>query len=550
MEKRIEKTCGGPMMAVDGLGRRLPTQGNGAGAPRKDRLVGMFYFLWLGEHGRQGPYDVSKIVAEDPAIGHKPESDRWGGIGVYHHWGEPFYGYYCSDDEWVARRHMKLLMQAGIDFLFFDTTNAVIYEKNAKMIMRILQEYHDAGWQIPRVMFYTNTRSGETVERLFEAIYLPGYCRDTWFYLREKPVIIAVPEECSARARDFFDIKLSQWPNEADKCGGWPWMDFTRPQRVFEGIGDDPATLNVSVAQHPQLRFGDSVLYGEKGNCGRAYHDGENDPAPDAYLYGYNFAEQFERAIEADPPIVLVTGWNEWIAGHWQGIPERPIMFVDCANYEYSRDIEMMRGGYFDHYLMQLIGYVRRYKGMEAVPCHKPGEVAVFDGFADAGLARDAEGYGGIRYENRTGRNVITRVTVCHDERELFFELETLDRITPCDGTGAWMRLYLNVRGGQGYDYMLYVLPDKAGSVAIARVIGEGDALEAGETDGAHGTCTVSGNRMRLTVPRRNLGLADAPFTLWFKVADSTEEYRTVADFYDMGTALPLGRLNFVYCGK
>ena len=254
MEKRIEKTCGGPMMAVDGLGRRLPTQGNGAGAPRKDRLVGMFYFLWLGEHGRQGPYDVSKIVAEDPAIGYKPESDRWGGIGVYHHWGEPFYGYYCSDDEWVARRHMKLLMQAGIDFLFFDTTNAVIYEKNAKMIMRILQEYHDAGWQIPRVMFYTNTRSGETVERLLEAIYLPGYCRDTWFYLREKPVIIAVPEECSARARDFFDIKLSQWPNEADKCGGWPWMDFTRPQRVFEGIGDDPATLNVSVAQSSKLR--------------------------------------------------------------------------------------------------------------------------------------------------------------------------------------------------------------------------------------------------------------------------------------------------------
>ncbi|UKI13052.1 MAG: hypothetical protein L6V84_01695 [Oscillospiraceae bacterium] len=28
--------------------------------------------------------------------------------------------------------------------------------------------------------------------------------------------------------------------------------------------------------------------------------------------------------METDPPIVLVTGWNEWIAGRWQGIPERP----------------------------------------------------------------------------------------------------------------------------------------------------------------------------------------------------------------------------------
>ena len=32
MEKRIEKTCGGPLMAVDGLGRRLPTHRTGAGA--------------------------------------------------------------------------------------------------------------------------------------------------------------------------------------------------------------------------------------------------------------------------------------------------------------------------------------------------------------------------------------------------------------------------------------------------------------------------------------------------------------------------------------
>ncbi len=119
----------------------------------------------------------------------------------------------------------------------------------------------------------------------------------------------------------------------------------------------------MSVAQHPQLRFGDSVLYGETGNCGRAFHDGHNDPAPDAWKKGYNFAEQFDRAVETDPPIVLVTGWNEWIAGRWQGIPERPLMFVDCANYEYSRDLEMMRGGYFDNYFMQLIENVRPLQG-------------------------------------------------------------------------------------------------------------------------------------------------------------------------------------------
>ena len=27
----------------------------------KERQVGLFYFLWLGEHGRRGPDDVTKM---------------------------------------------------------------------------------------------------------------------------------------------------------------------------------------------------------------------------------------------------------------------------------------------------------------------------------------------------------------------------------------------------------------------------------------------------------------------------------------------------------
>ena len=32
--------------------------------------------------------------------------------------------------------------------------------------------------------------------------------------------------------RAFFTVVKSQWPNEKSKKGGWPWMDFSRPQRV------------------------------------------------------------------------------------------------------------------------------------------------------------------------------------------------------------------------------------------------------------------------------------------------------------------------------
>ena len=64
-------------MATDGLGRSLPTQSE-VGAPRTDRFVGIFYFLWLGQHGDAGPYDITKILAADRDAMSKPNSPLWG----------------------------------------------------------------------------------------------------------------------------------------------------------------------------------------------------------------------------------------------------------------------------------------------------------------------------------------------------------------------------------------------------------------------------------------------------------------------------------------
>ena len=554
----------GPLMAVDALGRPTPDTSTGAPVSRENRLVGMFYFLWLGEHGRHKPYDISKLTAADPNLGYKPASPLWGGHGVYHHWGEPFYGYYYSNDEWVVRRHMKLLMQADVDFLFFDTTNAAIYRDNAKLVMRVLQEYHDAGWKIPKVMFYTNTSSGLTVLDIYDSIYKPGWCKDTWFCLDGKPVIIAIKEECTPECRDFFNIKMSQWPNEPDKLGGWPWMDFTRPQRVFANLDGVDEVINVSVAQHSgNIRFGDSVLYGETSNCGRAFHEGRNDPDPDAWKHGYNFAEQFDRAIETDPPIVLITGWNEWIAGYWSGIPGRPVMFVDAANYEYSRDIEMMRGGYFDNYFMQLVSYVRKYKGTTETPVYEAVDTvdvpwreafdespAIYKGFLDGDFNRHAEGQGGVIYTNFTQRNVMDTIAVMHDKENICFTIRTKDLVSDPLGAGSWMKIYLNPEGGMGYQYVLNNSTRKNGTTTLACVKEAGESLDAVDIPELVINYEIRGDEMQIKVPRKAIGLDHSDFTLWFKIADSREAYTKIEDFYDKGDVAPLGRLNFVYRGK
>ena len=106
--------------ATDALGRALP--GFDECGPRKgNRVVGMFYFVTHNNNGaKQGPFDVTKILAADP------EHPKWG--GGTHYWGEPEAGYYIMKDEWIIRRHARQLCDAGVDLIVLDNTNDHIYE--------------------------------------------------------------------------------------------------------------------------------------------------------------------------------------------------------------------------------------------------------------------------------------------------------------------------------------------------------------------------------------------------------------------------------------
>lgn len=70
-------------VATDALGRSLPLAPR---APRKDRFVGIFYFVWHGAHGTPGPYDLSKILAGKPPA--------YGPVESFHWWSEPEVGYF------------------------------------------------------------------------------------------------------------------------------------------------------------------------------------------------------------------------------------------------------------------------------------------------------------------------------------------------------------------------------------------------------------------------------------------------------------------------
>ncbi len=578
---------------VDDLGRSLyDSEEVGAyGSSEKERYVGLFYFLWLGEHGDAGIFNLQQILDEVglEAAG-SLDCGRYGPLYSMHFFAEPLYGYYYANDAWVMRKHAELLTNANIDFLYIDVANGFAYLHNALQLMEILHEFNEQGYDAPQVVFHANTEAARVVEELYDGIYGAEKFPDTWFCVDGKPVII-VPDDGimihgETSIRDVFTVKRTRWPNTTGYAPDvWPWLDFEWPQHVYEDKDGNPSAINVSVAQHsgPAANFSLSSHYGEWNNRGRSYvnEDGlshtdrkynqtlvksyrawQEDPA--RTLYGLNFQAQFDYAIASEAPYVLVTAWNEWTAQR-QDAADKKINFIDQASMEFSRDTEMMRGGYFDNYYMQLVFNVQRLKGAAPVvvqDARKPVDVnGSFDQWADVVVEykdpigdtvdRNATGFGKQKLTNETGRNDIVSAKVLSDTKNLYFYVETAEAITAPDGESSWMQLYLDsdadaATGWYGYDFIVNYAAKDATVTSVVRYTGTDKAFSFEECDEV--SYRVEGNRMMVAVPLSTLGIENyREIEIQFKWADSESRYDEMEDFYCDGDVAPLGRLNFIY---
>ncbi len=559
---------GTPWPATDALGRRLPLADK-VGPPKKGRWVGIFYFLWHNERGAKspfwdGPYDIQRILAKDPDALNKPDSPLWGPIGTMHYWGEPLYGYYRSTDEWVLRRHAELLADAGIDTLIFDTTNARSYPDVYMKLCQVFREVRREGGRTPQIVFMVNTKAGETAEKIYKALYKPGLYRELWFYWDGKPLMICDPAKASPELRRFFTLRRAHWPfTMTNTRMAWHW-EATYPQPY--GYADDPSKpeeVNVSVAQNLNRTTGKPTNMSAGNARGRSFHDGREDETPGAVDWGYNFQEQWKRAFELKPPFVMVTGWNEWIAGRW-GQPGGPLVFVDQFDEEYSRDIEPMKGGHADDYYYQLVANVRRFKGAPPLPeASAPKTIDLDSGFEQwrgvkpefrdhlgEPLPHDSDGVAGLHYLNDTGRNDLAAFKVARDTRNVYFYARTRQPMTP-PGTN-WMWLLIDSdqnpkTGWEGYDYI------------VDRTLGPDGKTWLEQNDGGWHWSKVAllvlhrkGNELAIGIPRAALGLAEGKTSvaLDFKWADNLRRPGDIMDFYVSGDVAPEGRFNYRFEAK
>ncbi|HHU78918.1 MAG TPA: hypothetical protein GXZ29_08620 [Clostridiales bacterium] len=550
---------------------------------KKDKKVGIFYWTWHEHQTHKTPQSVQKTLEKYPAAEYNINHPAWKDNRQCF-WDEPLFGYYKNSDPYVLRKHAVLLANAGIDFIVFDCTNGTCLWKDAyEPLLEEFKRAREDGIKTPQIAFMLNLFPAEELtypmlRGIYQDLYKPGRYRDLWFMLDGKPLIMAYPEYIPQEGsgehdtkflnelRGFFTFRPGQplYKGGPKRKDHWGWLEIF-PQNKY-GVRSDGSCemVTVGVAQNANDEL-ICTYFNNRKTYGRSYTGryGHKLLSEDSYLYGYNFQEQWDRAMDLDPDIIFITGWNEWIMGQfkepWVKDPHSTqIAFVDQFDKEHSRDIEMDRDGYKDTYYLQMVSNIRRFKGAgQPVPPSPPKTIDIQGGFDQwedvttefrnnkgTTLHRDYPGFKGYHYVNRTGRNDIVKAKVTHDKDMIYFYVETSKALSPSTDPN-WMNLFIDTdrsksTGWEGYDFAVNRLSPQEGKAGIEKHLQGFEWETVGQAD-----IRIGERSLHIVVPKKILGLGQ-DFDIEFKWLDNMQK-PDVMDFYENGDAAPTGRFNYRY---
>ncbi len=590
-------------VGVDALGRTMPGIDD-VGPVKKDqrRVVGIFYITWHddGKFNLKSPYmaDVSKILAKDPSARLDGKHPLWT-EGSYH-CAEPEMGYFLSKDEWVIRKDMSMLADAGVDVLVMDVTNAVRYWDEWDVVFPVMQKMKAEGNKVPQFCFWAfNGPVVRVVQDLYDRIYKVEKYKDLWFYWDGKPLLLynANPKvdangrnpdapDYSQEVKDFFTLRnmwwgYYEWAGErfVGMEDNWSFgLDMGDP-RVSSMKPEERVSLHngkreeaaVTPGQHSSSLIGKSWTV-EKGEPELNEQDlpvptyvpwlGKTVEHPEGY--GIYFQQRFDEALSANPQFLYINDWNEWTAGKYNTEGEFMrrkcgFFFVDQYNTEFTRAIQPMKGGYTDNYYMQMAQNIRRYKGVRPIPEIKGYTTIKMDGdFQDwkqIGVEyrdtigdtahRDYKGYGGLHYKDDSGRNDIVTCKVAVDEKNVYFYAETNEALTPHTDPN-WMLLLIDAdrnphTGWYGYDFLINHSIVDSKTTTIKRY----DSAMESWVEAARLSYRYKGKSLQLAVPRKLLGLEGFAFSFDFKWADNPRDLTDPISLCTAGDTAPNRRFNY-----
>ncbi|MBR5880225.1 MAG: hypothetical protein IKZ16_00940, partial [Clostridia bacterium] len=380
----------------------------------------------------------------------------------------------------------------------------------------------------------------------------------------------------------FFTFRagVPGYKNDSPAYKNWGWLSMY-PQAYYYTSGKDKNNgvveqITVGIAMNHNYKLGELAAMSGDNIAGRSYTstypDRYEKEGDEASKWGYNFAEQWAYALEVDPAVVFVTGWNEFRVGRYETWPEGspaavPNAFPDQYNDEFSRDIEPTKGDLKDHYYYQLVNFVRQYKGASPIPT--PSEKVTIDlaagqeqwssvepyfgAYIGNTEHRDHAGYGDLVYTETSGRNDIIGAQIARDDAYVYFNVECAADITPYTDK-LWMTLYIDSdQSNQGWETFEYVINKSAASantVVLEKFTGNGYE----STKVADCEYVVNGRYMTVKVAKSDLGLAGDNYTINFSWTDNVHDegdYEKfsgdIMDFYISGDVAPGARFKYSY---
>jgi hypothetical protein len=559
-------------VAVDGLGRNVHSSADGLSTPKANKTVGMFYYICNGSLAGKNIVNITDVLAKDPV---NPDWTNGGSSdNIANWWGQPVLDYYSTTEPYIFDHHLQMLMDAGVDFLFFDATNALTYDDAVLNVMKAIDRRAALGMKTPKLAYMLHSDAANTLFKL----YLKFYCDTTknkyWFTWQGKPLVLASADDVTTlpqKVQDHFTYRYSWAWLDGQKANQWAWLE-NYPQVT----GWTASTLGTKIVEQISV----SISQHASSKIGRSYHNGA-EPTYSKYAlcsetpYGLYYAEQWKRALAVSPPVVMITEFNEFTMGRYTATSTsdfssiRPggqqklgeSIFVDEYNQEFSRDIEPVKEPLIrDNYLMQTVDNIRQYKGVREIPTPSAAKTIKSDGdmsqwdnvlpeFRDDindTVHRDANADNAYK-SNTTGRNDIVVSKVTKNVDSLFFYVRTSKAISDMQSSNNWMRLYLNIdcnytTGWNGYDYMFEKDSTTQQYTLMKR---ENNAWTAVTAVPVH----KNANEMYFAVSKHDLNVT-GECDIDFKWADNTQLDADILTFYTDGDVAPNGRFNYRYKGS
>ena len=576
---------------TDGLGRESVTYAD-VGGVKEDKTVAMFYWTWHVDLAFNTPINTTEFMLKYPEAKNDYDHPAWPSAGYAYFWNEPLYGYYRTNDPWVLRRHAELLANAGVDTVFTDNSNGNYTWKSSytPLFETWIDAMDNGAVKSPKVSFLLpfgpTPGSVEQVEMMYLDFFRTDKFQKLWFYWDEKPMLMGYNNFGSGsnlhkEILSFFTFRPGQpaYVVEGRQLGTWGWLS-TYPQAVYykdrDGYRDKTIEqMTVGVAVNHNYATNKGTAMNGFNVIGRSYtpefEDRYEKEGTEATKWGYQFAKQFDYALEKDPQVLFITGWNEWTAGRHEAWPPSadaienafPDQFID----EYSRDLEMTKGELKDHYYYLLVNYVRRYKGVNPIPTPSLSQTIDLSKGADQWNTaepyyaayigntahRDAKGYGSLHYTETSGRNDIIGARVARDTDTVWFFVECNEDITPYTDS-LWMNLYIDSdqesKGWETFDFIVNKSAASADTLVLERFTGNGYDTEKV----ADVKYRVEGKTMAVEIPKSALRLEGNDYTVNFAWTDNVHDEGDyskfsgdIMDFYLSGDVAPGARFKFSY---